>query len=54
MRVIKFEDNTEILKIAIYTEDTYGPAFIRKVINRLIKDGKIKIRKFLFKSNFYL
>jgi hypothetical protein len=51
MRVIKFEDKTEILKIAIYTEDTYGPAFIRKVINRLIKDGKIKNRKFEYQRN---
>lgn len=50
MRIIKLEDKTEILKIAIYIEDTYGPGFIRKVINHLIKEGYIKNRRFKYRK----
>ncbi len=51
MRLIKLKDKTEILKIAIFVEDKYGPGFIRKVIDRLIEDGKIKNRRFKYHRN---
>lgn len=51
MRLIKLKDKTEILKIAIFVEDKYGPGFIRKVIDRLIEDGKIKNRRFEYQRN---
>jgi len=32
------------LKVAIYTEDTYGLSFIKNVINRLISEGSISTK----------
>jgi|GEM_PF-1371329 hypothetical protein len=43
MRIHDLKDK-KALKVAIYTEDTYGLGFIKNVINRLISEGFISTK----------